>query len=61
MKPDSNIGIGIGAALLLLSTVALLATGLVTTPLPSAVAAVAVLTMAAGAVLVGTAVDGNPV
>lgn len=59
MSSDGNIGIG--AALLLLSTVALLATGMVTTPLPSAVAAVAVLTMAVGAVLVGTAVEGNPV
>lgn len=59
MNPDNYVGIGV--VVLLLSTVALLATGLATAPVPSATAALAVLGMAVGSILVGTAVDGSPV
>lgn len=53
--------VGIGAVVLLLSTIALLAIGIPSGPVPGALAVPAVLGMALGSILVGTSVEGNPV
>ncbi|MFT4905240.1 MAG: hypothetical protein ACI8UR_001814 [Natronomonas sp.] len=50
--------LGFGAVLLLVSTLAILATGIINTPLPDPLAAVAALGLAAGSLLVGLSEDG---
>ncbi|MFQ3320755.1 MAG: hypothetical protein ACI80F_002841 [Natronomonas sp.] len=50
--------LGFGAVLLLVSTLAILATGILNAPLPDPLAAVAALGLAAGSLLVGLSEDG---
>lgn len=53
--------VGLGALLLLVSSVLILATGTFGSAVPVVSASVAALGLAAGALLVGTAEDGQPV
>jgi hypothetical protein len=53
--------IGLGALLLLVSSGLILATGTLGSALPVVSASIAALGLAAGALLVGTAEDGQPV
>jgi hypothetical protein len=58
---QNSTKIGLGVVLLLVSTVLILGTGIQNVSLPTVAGSLAALGLAAGALLVGTAGDGQPV
>lgn len=55
---SQNLKLGLGVVALLVSSLVMLGTGLIETPLPEPMAAVAALGLAVGSVLVGLSEEG---